>query len=111
MEQLDLFQTLGKTFEPNTEQDKPKTFAEYHEQNPQIYEAFKKFTFDLIKRGRDHYGAQGIIELIRYHSIIGGNDGFKINNNYSADYARLFMRDFPQHDNFFRLRQLKKVNR
>ena len=104
MEQLDLFRTLGVK---NTDQDKPKTFTEYHEQNPQIYEAFKKFAFDLINKGRKHYGARGIIELIRFHSVIAGNDGFKINNNYGAHYARLFMRDFPQHDNFFKCRQMK----
>jgi hypothetical protein len=98
---------LGGALNPNQEQEKPTTFAEYHEQNPQIYAAFKRFTFMLIQKGRKHYGARGIIELIRFNSIVSGNDGFKINNNYGAHYSRLFMKDFPQYDGFFKCRQMK----
>lgn len=109
MEQLNLFKSLGTNPNPNTDQEKPKTFAEYHEQNPQIYEAFKKFTFYLLGKGRKHYGARGIIELVRFNSMVTGNDGFKINNNYGAHYARLFMEEHPQHDGFFKCRQMKNI--
>ena len=95
-----------------------KTFQEYHQENPDIYQAFKKITFQLIDNGRTYYGAKGIIEVIRYDRIIGAvsyatedQDSleFKINNNYAPDYARKFMVDYPLYNNFFKLRQLKKA--
>jgi hypothetical protein len=90
-----------------------KTFKQYDNDNPEIYEAFKKITFQLIYKGRKFYGAKGIIEVIRFDTITGAKDlldrEFKINNNYAPDYARKFMTAYPQYNDFFRLRQLKKV--
>jgi hypothetical protein len=39
--------------------------------------------------------------------MISGNDQFKVNNNYSADYARLFEKDFPQYAGIFMKRLMK----
>ena len=82
-------------------------FESYHVSNPQIYIAFKKLTFQLISSGRKHYGAKAIFEVIRFNTAIKGNDQYKVNNNYTAYYARLFMKDFPKHDGFFNLRKSK----
>lgn len=92
-------------------------FQEYHEINPHIYDEFKRYTMDLINMGRDHYGAKGIIEVIRYHRTVKAkgypldSKVFKINNNYAPDYARKFMEEYPQYASFFRTRQLKKAQR
>jgi hypothetical protein len=91
-----------------------KTFNQYHEENPEIYQEFKRITFRLIDSGRDYYGAKGIIEIIRFNTITGAegykqNREFKINNNFAPDYARKFMNDYPLYNEFFRTRQLKKV--
>jgi hypothetical protein len=32
---------------------------------------------------------------------------YKINDHYSAYYARLFMRDYPEYDGFFRTRRTR----
>jgi hypothetical protein len=91
-----------------------KSFQQYHEENPQIYQQFKKITFQLIDSGREYYGAKGVIEIIRFNTIIGSqgylkNEDFKINNNFAPDYARKFMNEFPIYRDFFRTRQLKKI--
>jgi len=78
-----------------------KTFQQYHEDNPQIYEAFKKYAFQLINRGYKRIGAKQICEIIRWHSMVGGDGIFKVNNNYTSGYARLFMEDFPKYDGIF----------
>jgi len=36
-----------------------------------------------------------------------GNDGFKINNNFKAFYARKFMKEFPVYNGIFELRKSK----
>lgn len=78
---------------------------DWHKANPEVYELFKKYTFEAIAAGHEHYGAKGIIERIRWHtSVETKGDAFKINNNWAPFYARLFMLHHPDHDEFFRLR-------
>lgn len=88
-----------------------RTFKQYHQSNPQIYEGFKKIAFQLIKRGYKRLSSKFICEIIRYETMISGNDKFKINNSYTADYARLFEKDHPEYEGYFskRLLSLKEV--
>ncbi len=83
-------------------------FFKYHEDNPHIYELFKKFTFEAIERGHKHFGSQTVINRIRwYTNIETKGDPFKINSNVSAYYSRLFMKQFEEHDDYFRTRQVR----
>ena len=80
---------------------------DFHKENPSVYELFKKFTFEAINAGHEHYGARGVIERIRWHtSVETKGDPFKINNNWTSFYARLFMVHHPEYDGFFRIRML-----
>jgi hypothetical protein len=88
----------------------------FHKEHPEVWDLFVKFTFELIKRGFQHYAAQhGVFARIRWETDqadVDGNPMFKINNNYSAFYARRFMRMHPRHDGFFRTRtQTSRVER
>jgi hypothetical protein len=80
-----------------------KRFEEYDRENPEIYELFKSFAFEMIRAGREHYSARTVIHRIRWHTDLHArsDDGFKINNDYSPFYARKFEREFPQHAGFF----------
>ena len=82
-------------------------FEKYHAENPQIYRVFKRFAIEAINAGCKHLGAQTIVERVRWETNVMGNDGYKINNNYSAYYSRLFMKEFPQHVGFFATRTAK----
>ena len=80
-----------------------KKFQKFHMENPHVYELFKKFTFQVIDRPRQHYSVSIIIERIRWETDIETNDKkFKISNNHRAYYGRLFEKDFPEHLGFFR---------
>lgn len=80
----------------------------YHKQNPEVYELFKRYTFQLIRAGHNHYSAKGVFERIRWHSDVEtAGEPFKISNNYTPYYARLFMTEFKRHDGFFRIKELK----
>ena len=86
-----------------------KPFTQYHNENPEIWKLFKKVTFEAIDKGFKSYGSKGIFEIIRWQKAGRiKEDGFKINNNYTADYARKFMIQFPSYKGFFRTRQIKK---
>ena len=86
-------------------------FSNYNQVNPQIFEEFKKFAFQAKKLGYRHYSAKGIFEDIRKDSRVHGKDGFKLNNNYHADYARKLMAENPEFKGFFETRQLKSVRK
>jgi hypothetical protein len=83
-------------------------FKTYDSQNPQIWIAFEKYTFEAKNKGFKNYSAKGIFEIIRWHTGVSGNGRFKLNNNYHADYARKVMDKYPTLlKGFFRLRDLK----
>lgn len=82
----------------------------FHRANPRVYELFEQYTFEAARR-RAHYSAKAIFERIRWHTEIEttGAD-FKLNNNFHAYYARLFMKRHPRHDGFFRTRDVTRVD-
>jgi hypothetical protein len=83
-------------------------FELYHAENPDIYRMFKQFTFEAISSGRKYFGANAIIERIRWATMIEAkNDLFKINNNYAPFYSRLFENEYPKHKGFFRKRHAR----
>lgn len=81
-------------------------FKKYDAENPQIYLKFKDYTKILIQRGFKNYSAMAVMQAVRWHTDIEGNDKFKVNHNYFPDYARKFMKEFPQHEGFFRTNKL-----
>ena len=85
------------------------SFKKYHEENPQIYIEFKRLAFQMIILGYVRFGAKQIFEVIRWHTMVEGNDGYKVNNNYTSDYARLFENDHSIYAGYFLKRLCKSV--
>ena len=87
----------------------PSDFEQYDQEHPDIWEAFEKIALDLINKGIKRYGSKAIFEIIRYHKLITGKvgDDYKVNNNYTRNYALKFMRTYPQHEGFFETREQK----
>lgn len=83
-----------------------KDFDTYDQENPQIWKAFERISFRTIEKGFSHYSAKGVFELVRWHTgaSAANGDGLKVNNNYTAGYARKFMSIHPEFDGFFRKR-------
>lgn len=79
----------------------------FHKENPEVWDLFCKFTFEMKDKGFNNYSSNAIFERIRWEKDMGG-DGvtqFKLNNNYRAFYARAFMKKYPEYAGFFRLRE------
>tara|TARA_B100000073_G_scaffold341162_1_gene342057 strand:- start:193 stop:528 length:336 start_codon:yes stop_codon:yes gene_type:complete len=80
-------------------------WREFHANNPEVYEHFKRLAFKVMQRGFKHYAAYSIMQRIRWEiEIETTGDTFKINNNHTPYYARLFHSDYPEHDGFFHTR-------
>jgi hypothetical protein len=82
-------------------------FKAFHEANPKVWELFKKFAFELIDKKFKHYSADAVCHQVRWHTAVVTSDrDFKLNNNFTSRYARLFHKEFPRYDGFFITRSL-----
>lgn len=83
-------------------------FETYDRDHPRVWELFLHFAIKTKAKGYKNYSAKAIFELIRWHEgLTQGHDAFKIDNIYTADYARKLMKLYPEYDGFFRTRDLK----
>lgn len=93
------------------EQSVYKQFLAFHAKYPKVYDLYKAFCFQLINKDYTKIGSKMIIERIRWEIATGSKDdaGFKINNNYTAHYARLFAQEYPQYKDYFEFREIKRL--
>ena len=81
-------------------------FSEYDNNNPHVWELFKRFTREAYHAGHNRFSAQSVIERIRWKTSVETRGGeFKINNDFAAFYARKYHEAFPQLDGFFQTRE------
>lgn len=83
-------------------------WLKWHLANPDVYELFKRFTFEAIGHGHKNLSAWLIINRIRWETaVVTTGNPYKVPNDYIAHYSRLFMREYPEYTGFFRVRPLK----
>jgi hypothetical protein len=83
-------------------------FAEYHAANPQVYLALRRFALEARRAGRDRMGMKALFERVRWFTEVETTgDSFKVNNSYTAHYARLLMACEPELIGFFETRKAK----
>ena len=80
-------------------------------ENLSVVREFLNITVKLHdEMGREHYGAQAVYEIMRYHKLQREGAGeFKLNNNNVALIARYIMAKHPQYDGFFSLRTINGI--
>lgn len=87
-----------------------RSFRDYHNENPEIYGWFCDFA-RAAKKTRDRYSAKTIMERVRWEVEMQSGQEFKINNDYTALYARLFVFNNPNFEGFFEFRTLTGLKR
>ena len=86
--------------------DRVRAFLDFHESNPQVYELVDRFTRQVISAGRERFGMKAVFERIRwYFAVETTGETFKLNNNYTAFYSRLWMHRNPAMPQVFALRK------
>ena len=86
-----------------------ESFLEFHKDNPVIYDYFKKYFFYLHNEKKiKRVSSKLIINRIRWEVFIKtSGDPYKINDAYTAHYARLFVSEFPQYKEAFEFRRIR----
>jgi len=68
----------------------------------------KKYFFFLHKRGVKKVSSKLIINRIRWEVYIEtSGDPYRINDAFTSHYARLFVKEFPEHKGAFEFRRLR----
>lgn len=86
-------------------------FADYHMKNPYVYNRFTELANELKLSGKKKYSAWAIIQRIRWDYDLRteeSGESFRINNNYTALYARLLIKSNPDFKGFFILKRMKE---
>lgn len=91
--------------------DTLNAFLKCISQNTEVWGAFQRYAIEAAGAGRKHYGAKAIMERVRWHCEVEKRGEFKINNNYTAYFARLFAAKWPEYPHLFSFRQVKGLRR
>jgi hypothetical protein len=85
------------------------SFATFHAENPWVYKRLRELALNMKRAGVPCYGIGGLYETLRYEASLTSKDeeGFKLNNNYRALYARELARNEPELVDFFKFRERK----
>lgn len=84
----------------------PSGFWYWLNNNREIYREFENRALRMARIGRNRYSAKTIVEVMRWETDLREkNNLFKINNNYTAGMARLWMATHGEtYPKFFQLR-------
>lgn len=84
-----------------------RAFWAFHVGNPRVYTELRNHALHLRRKGHTHYGVKALFEVVRFHRAMETTDKceeWRLNNNYTALYARLLMANEPELRDFFRTR-------
>ena len=85
-----------------------EAFRKFHKSNPLAYTWFKNYFYYFKGRGKKRIPAKLIAECMRQEiKLKTKGSEFKIDNSLVSNYARLFVKDFPQYAKYFEFRKLK----
>jgi hypothetical protein len=81
-------------------------FEEFHKTNPHVYRTLVRLAREWVNStGRHKLGIKSLFEVARWQLAIETSDpDYKLNNNYTAFYARLIHVQEPDLDGLFNVR-------
>lgn len=85
-----------------------EAFREFHNAHPYVYDALVRLARQWKSAGHAKLGIATLYERLRWEWHVSGlkdNEGYKLNNNYKALYARKIMAEHPDLNGLFNLRE------
>lgn len=85
-------------------------FRQFDHDHPEVYEQLVKLAREWVSHGHARLGIKTLFERLRWEWHMTGlqdREGYKLNNNFTAHYARKIMREHEDLDGLFETRELK----
>lgn len=84
-------------------------FERFHAAHPEVYTELTELTRQAVRAGRRRVGMKQVFEVVRWHRFVRPDkaEDFRLNNIYTAHYARLIMRQEPDLFGVFDTRKLR----
>jgi len=79
-------------------------FLSFHEANPDVYREIVQLARQAKRSGRERWGIKGAFEVLRWSRLQTTGEQFRLNNNFTCEYARLVMDQEPDLTGFFEVR-------
>lgn len=89
-----------------------EAFEEFHGNNPHIYRNLRFLAFQAVNAGRKRIGIKFLFERLRWEYCVKSvhdESDYRLNNNFTALYARMLMDAEPCLDGVFEVRQRHAV--
>jgi len=86
-----------------------ESFDEFDKNNPRIWRRFQALGFEAMNAGKTKTSSKMICNVIRWETYIATVkvDDYKINDSFTAHYARKFVEKYREHKNIFEFRRLR----
>jgi hypothetical protein len=84
----------------------------FHQKNPSVWGLFKGFSARLLRAGLKRYSADAVFHRIRWHvDVETEGEPVKLNDHYTAYYARMLEASDERFVGFFRKRHRSSKNK
>lgn len=105
-EQLDFWSPIESIEPGGTIKER---FERFHARNPHVYAALVTIARRMVKAGRTRIGIKQLYEVLRADRLIycSSDDAFKLDNNYTAYYAREIMANESDLEGLFETRKIR----
>lgn len=92
----------SRTVQPATIRER---FEAFHAANPQVFTRLREMAFQRYNAGHEQCGMKRLFEVMRWEDgLKTTGDTFKLNNDFTACYARKLMEHETELDGFFETR-------
>ncbi len=84
----------------------------YIKKHPHIWKAFQEHCLKVVQQGARRLSAKATFEHMRYENSGGDWEkykDYKVSNNYTAYFARLFAGKYPQYESLFLFKEIKGI--
>ena len=84
-------------------------FERFHRENPRIYRKIVNLCREAKACGHEHFSMDCIFHRLRWYMTVErkSKEPFKLNDHYTARYARMVMATEPDLCDFFEIRKLR----
>lgn len=84
-------------------------FEDFHHDNPQVLLELERLAEQWFSAGHLKCGLKMLWEVLRWELGLRtrGDDGFRLNNNFTSRYARLLVERHPEWDGRIETRELR----